>query len=278
MSSNLNPGFTINAPPSQNAVMNIHIYNNLPAHIMSSNNNPIHASYQAAPYPHSSSSSSSSSPSSSHMQHPPTTQTAQTNQTTQTNQPVPTLISYPPGLINNQRMNFSSPANNMTGTLEIRSIGPRNTGMYSQIDEITRNIVDSLSNLSDGNDNSNMENQNGLNLPEIRRHTSLILSSDSNSNCEICHDTIQQNDILRVLNECSHSFHQECIDAWLESHNSCPYCRTDIISSSATDTAVADTAVADTAVTDTAATDTAETTPDFTNAETQTDRTNTTSR
>ncbi|KAJ6432676.1 hypothetical protein OIU84_019839 [Salix udensis] len=32
---------------------------------------------------------------------------------------------------------------------------------------------------------------------------------------------------LRILPECLHSYHVECIDMWLHSHTNCPMCRTD---------------------------------------------------
>ena len=84
----------------------------------------------------------------------------------------------------------------------------------------------------------------GLNLNEIRNHTTLsIYTQNSNGDdendetkddaatisCEICHDNINNNDILRTINVCNHSFHQECVDSWFENNTICPYCRGNVI-------------------------------------------------
>jgi hypothetical protein len=124
-------------------------------------------------------------------------------------------------LLNNQRIPFRN--QNMTGTLEIISYGNRNNNIYGQIDNITRNIIDNISNI----------NQNeGLNINQLRQYTSLVVSTENiQEKCEICHENIKKLDILRTLNLCNHSFHQECIDVWFETNNKCPYCRGTIINS-----------------------------------------------
>ncbi|EPS65626.1 hypothetical protein M569_09152, partial [Genlisea aurea] len=43
--------------------------------------------------------------------------------------------------------------------------------------------------------------------------------------CAICLVEFDGSDFLRLLTICSHVFHQECIDLWLETHKSCPVCR-----------------------------------------------------
>lgn len=45
--------------------------------------------------------------------------------------------------------------------------------------------------------------------------------------CSICLGTIVEGDTVRVLPNCKHTFHVECIDMWLGSHSTCPICRTD---------------------------------------------------
>ncbi|XVF71984.1 hypothetical protein PTKIN_Ptkin12aG0084400 [Pterospermum kingtungense] len=46
--------------------------------------------------------------------------------------------------------------------------------------------------------------------------------------CVVCLNEFQEHDMLRVLPNCSHSFHLDCIDIWLQSNANCPLCRTSI--------------------------------------------------
>lgn len=43
--------------------------------------------------------------------------------------------------------------------------------------------------------------------------------------CPICLAEFVEGEKVRVLPECCHSFHADCIDAWLVSNPSCPSCR-----------------------------------------------------
>lgn len=43
--------------------------------------------------------------------------------------------------------------------------------------------------------------------------------------CPVCLAAFDDNDSLRLLPECSHVFHSDCIDIWFRSHNTCPLCR-----------------------------------------------------
>ncbi|KAF6163582.1 hypothetical protein GIB67_022147 [Kingdonia uniflora] len=45
--------------------------------------------------------------------------------------------------------------------------------------------------------------------------------------CTVCLSEFVEGEVLRTLPECVHSFHVPCIDMWLNSHTSCPLCRTD---------------------------------------------------
>lgn len=46
--------------------------------------------------------------------------------------------------------------------------------------------------------------------------------------CTVCLNEFQEQDLLRVLPTCSHAFHSDCIDMWLQSNSRCPLCRTSI--------------------------------------------------
>lgn len=46
--------------------------------------------------------------------------------------------------------------------------------------------------------------------------------------CAICICEFEDDEELRTLPDCSHSFHAACIDMWLYSHWSCPMCRSSV--------------------------------------------------
>lgn len=43
--------------------------------------------------------------------------------------------------------------------------------------------------------------------------------------CPVCLDVFDPSDRLRLLPQCAHAFHSECIDEWFRSHTTCPLCR-----------------------------------------------------
>lgn len=47
--------------------------------------------------------------------------------------------------------------------------------------------------------------------------------------CSICLNDFQENHSDAVQTECNHSFHDDCIAAWLDRHNGCPLCRHAIV-------------------------------------------------
>ena len=66
-------------------------------------------------------------------------------------------------------------------------------------------------------------------LEEINNFSKLETYKYNNpEKCSICHDYIKKNDIIRTLG-CSHFFHYQCVDTWLENKQQCPLCRTSIL-------------------------------------------------
>ncbi|KAF0906467.1 hypothetical protein E2562_011460 [Oryza meyeriana var. granulata] len=57
---------------------------------------------------------------------------------------------------------------------------------------------------------------------EIRKHRS------SGLECAVCLTTFDDGNDLRLLPHCSHAFHPDCIDPWLEGHVTCPLCRANL--------------------------------------------------
>lgn len=60
-----------------------------------------------------------------------------------------------------------------------------------------------------------------------KKYRELCLSSKENAHrrCTICLSDYHEEDTLRVLPVCGHSFHAMCIDIWLQQHSTCPVCR-----------------------------------------------------
>lgn len=46
--------------------------------------------------------------------------------------------------------------------------------------------------------------------------------------CSICLDQIQEGQVDFVLEQCNHRFHRACLDPWMETHSTCPNCRSPI--------------------------------------------------
>ncbi|KAG2308975.1 hypothetical protein Bca52824_028723 [Brassica carinata] len=51
-------------------------------------------------------------------------------------------------------------------------------------------------------------------------------SNNQEMECPVCLGLIPKNAVIKVLPNCKHMFDEECIARWLESHTTCPVCRT----------------------------------------------------
>jgi E3 ubiquitin-protein ligase ATL6/9/15/31/42/55 len=58
---------------------------------------------------------------------------------------------------------------------------------------------------------------------QIRKH-----KSGGGLECAVCLTAFDDGDELRLLPQCSHAFHPECINPWLEGHVTCPLCRANL--------------------------------------------------
>ncbi|KAL9225389.1 hypothetical protein vseg_001322 [Gypsophila vaccaria] len=76
-------------------------------------------------------------------------------------------------------------------------------------------------------------NRRGLDQPTLDSYPTMVIgesgrflnSSNQDKICPICLAEYQSKDIIKILPECLHKFHVECIDEWLRSKAMCPMCR-----------------------------------------------------
>ncbi|CAA0809726.1 RING/U-box superfamily protein [Striga hermonthica] len=59
----------------------------------------------------------------------------------------------------------------------------------------------------------------------IFRFSSLKGHKKDGLECAVCLNRFDPDEYLRLLPKCSHAFHLECVDTWLEAHPTCPLCR-----------------------------------------------------
>ncbi|XP_057790411.1 RING-H2 finger protein ATL2-like [Salvia miltiorrhiza] len=63
-------------------------------------------------------------------------------------------------------------------------------------------------------------------------------NQESPPECAVCLSEFEEGETGRILPECNHCFHVDCIDAWLRSHIHCPLCRNRVKAGSPPDCAV----------------------------------------
>ncbi|KAJ7538448.1 hypothetical protein O6H91_11G048500 [Diphasiastrum complanatum] len=74
----------------------------------------------------------------------------------------------------------------------------------------------------------------GLDQATLESYPKIIFSSQQpllpphaeSTSCSICLADYKDEEVLRMMPECRHVFHANCIDSWLHLHASCPMCRT----------------------------------------------------
>jgi hypothetical protein len=76
------------------------------------------------------------------------------------------------------------------------------------------------------NDNTTIRRyiNNSSNIDDVDSDT-----TNEDEECSICRDSYIDNNELRMINNCGHEFHIDCIDEWLCSNSTCPICRGSVV-------------------------------------------------
>lgn len=80
--------------------------------------------------------------------------------------------------------------------------------LWSAAVGICRNVVHGAAETETGSGERTKEDEDGVDVQ-----------------CVICLCDVSEGDVYRLLPQCKHGFHVSCIDAWLQTHSSCPLCR-----------------------------------------------------
>ncbi|KAK7374345.1 hypothetical protein VNO80_07775 [Phaseolus coccineus] len=92
------------------------------------------------------------------------------------------------------------------------------------------NISDSIASMIHNDQNNNLT---GLPFNVVKSyHTfpygktnSVATMCNHDTTCAICIEDYEESEMLRMMPQCRHYFHRDCVDAWLKVNATCPVCR-----------------------------------------------------
>lgn len=68
-----------------------------------------------------------------------------------------------------------------------------------------------------------------LSYPNVQDEGVKMMMSRDITECVVCLGVFMQGETLRLIPMCGHVFHADCVDVWLRSHATCPYCRANLL-------------------------------------------------
>lgn len=66
-------------------------------------------------------------------------------------------------------------------------------------------------------------------FPYAKDNVVMTITNDHDTVCSICISDYVESEILRIMPQCRHYFHRDCVDQWLKVNGSCPICRSSLI-------------------------------------------------
>jgi len=72
----------------------------------------------------------------------------------------------------------------------------------------------------------NVLNQNMIEKPRLKKIKFIQINENHENNdiCTICLEIFKDKDTISILN-CNHTFHNKCIQPWVDNQSTCPICR-----------------------------------------------------
>ncbi|XP_009622135.1 RING-H2 finger protein ATL16-like [Nicotiana tomentosiformis] len=99
----------------------------------------------------------------------------------------------------------------------------------------SRNIEDPLTVYSQAVENQGLNESVIRSIPvfqykkrEEKKDDLLLENTTTSCECVVCLNEFQEDEMLRIIPNCAHVFHIDCIDIWLQNNANCPLCRTSI--------------------------------------------------
>ena len=78
----------------------------------------------------------------------------------------------------------------------------------------------------------NTNHPQGLSIEQIHDASELGVFQGPSMLCTVCQIACEEGTIVQTLQTCQHRFHPVCIQRWLLNNNSCPVCRTHLVTTS----------------------------------------------
>ncbi|KAK6911785.1 Zinc finger, RING-type [Dillenia turbinata] len=73
------------------------------------------------------------------------------------------------------------------------------------------------------------QQRRGLDPSVLKSLAVVTLDSKQGEECAVCLSEMGEGEKVRMLPNCNHGFHLDCIDMWFHSHSTCPLCRNPIV-------------------------------------------------